>query len=581
MKRFKTVPPIIVLLLALSVRPAAAQALFTPFTKAPEVTNVAEVKKAQAAAYRQLGEPRPVGQVAVWGLIGERAEILKSELRRSAGPLLDSIALKSFSLMRFTPAQNGAEPVKVWIEMPFRFGPELLQQQAPAAPPDLVLRGGMLFDAVRTDAIPNPGILIRAGKIMQIDGAIDAPYAQVVQLGNDEFILPGFFDLHAHYAVDLFSGGRIDETAVYPALFLANGVTSTFPAGEMQPEKMRDLRLRIENGQQPGPRIYNSGPYYGTARPGWSQEITADSIYKEVDYWVTQGARAFKAKGIRPEHLKALIERAHQHGLTVTGHLDSGARNSVNPRDAILLGIDRIEHFVGGDAFTSDKSAYASFETMKFGTLEFQRIAKLFVDRRVNYDATRSAYGYYGKRDPQVFDYWTDEKRFLTPYMRDVMAARAPRNVNEQFERIYWVKREEIKAFYDAGGGHLITIGTDHPSWGEFFSGFSIHREMHAIALTGIPNHAVLKIATINGARALGVGDRLGTVEAGKFADLVIVRGNPLTDIRNTRNTQRVIRAGVLYDPAALLKSVEGKLGPQTDAEAAAWGRRAASGGVR
>ena len=117
-------------------------------------------------------------------------------------------------------------------------------------------------------------------------------------------------------------------------------------------------------------------------------------------------------------------------------------------------------------------------------------------------------------------------------------------------------------------------MGTDHPSWGEFFSGFSYQRELHALSLCKIPNIAVLKMATINGARALGVSDRLGTVEAGKLADLVIIQGNPLADIRNTRNVRRVIKAGVAYDPAALLQSVEGKLGPANDLEAAAWGKR-------
>jgi imidazolonepropionase-like amidohydrolase len=443
-------------------------------------------------------------------------------------------------------------------------------------PPDLLLRGGMLFDAVRDEAVPNPGILVRGAKILQI-GVTDSPGAQVVQLAADQFILPGFFDLHAHYAVDFFSGGRKDDTVVYPALFLANGVTSTFPAGEMQPDSMRALRLRIESGVQAGPRVYNSGPYYGTARPGWSQTMTADSIYREVDYWVSQGARAFKSKGIRPEHLRPLIERAHMHGVTVTGHLDSGFRNSVNPRDAIEMGIDRIEHFMGGDAFTNDKSAYASLVDLNVNSPEFARIAKLFIDRGVFFDATRSAYGYYGKREPVVFNYFTEEKRFLTPYMRQVIDTRAPRQVNEQFERIYWAKQKEIKAFFDAGGGHLITTGTDHPSWGEFFSGFSIHREMHALNLTGIPNAAVLKMATINGARALGVSDRLGSIQVGKFADLVVVAGNPLADIRNTRNVKHVIKAGVLYDPAALLKAVEGKLGPANEAESAMWGRRGAS----
>jgi len=438
----------------------------------------------------------------------------------------------------------------------------------------LVIRGGRLFTATADQAMPNPGIVIRAGKIAQIGGTIDESGARVLRIADDEMVLPGFFDVHAHYAVDFFGGGRIDETEVYPTLFLANGVTSTFPAGEMQPEKMRDARMRIDRGEAVGPRIFSSGPYFGSARPGWSHDISADSIKKEVDYWVSQGARAFKAKGIRGAQLAALVDAAHRHGITVTGHLDSGFRGSVNPRDAIMLGIDRIEHFLGGDAFPAERSAYASFERLDVNTPEFERVAKLFIDRGVFYDATRSAYGYYGKQDPVVFERFTDEQRFLTPYLRGALQATPPRRVFDQFETIYWIKKDEIKAFYDAGGGHLITIGTDHPSWGEFLSGFSIHREMHAIALTGIPNAAVLRMATINGARALGVSDRLGSVEVGKWADLVIVKGDPTVDIRSTRNTRHVIKAGVLYDPAALLASVEGKLGPASDAEAASWGRR-------
>jgi imidazolonepropionase-like amidohydrolase len=441
---------------------------------------------------------------------------------------------------------------------------------------DVLLAGGWMFTGTSDARIRNPGILIRAGKLLRIGGdlSLAAPDADTIRVADGETILPGFFDLHAHYAVELFGNGRIDETVAYPALFLANGVTSTFPAGEMQPENMRALRLRVENGEQPGPRIYNSGPYFGTARPGWRRDMTADSIRAEVDHWVAQGARAFKAKGIAPDHLRPLIERAHFHGLTVTGHLDSGNRGSVNPRDAILMGIDRIEHFLGGDAILGTRPAYSSLETLDVTTPEMARIFALYVQHRVNYDATMSAYGYYGKRDPEVFAYFTDEKRFLTPYMRQVVDARAPRGVNEQFERIYWVKRKELKAFYDAGGGDLITLGTDHPSWGEFFSPFSVHREMHSFVLSGLPPAAALRIATINGARALGVGDRLGSIEVGKWADLVVVRGNPLADIRRTRDVRVVVRGGRVYDPAALLKSVEGKIGPASEAEAGLWGAR-------
>ena len=94
--------------------------------------------------------------------------------------------------------------------------------------------------------------------------------------------MPGLFDLHAHFAVDLFGEGRVDEYRVNPVLFLANGVTSTFPAGEVDPDEARRGRERIASGEIPGPRIFSSGPYWGTARPGWRHEaMTPDSIRME------------------------------------------------------------------------------------------------------------------------------------------------------------------------------------------------------------------------------------------------------------------------------------------------------------
>jgi imidazolonepropionase-like amidohydrolase len=484
-----------------------------------------------------------------------------------------AIALCALALLAAVAAPLAQNPAQ----------PPQPQGQVPAPPPanpaalqpgDIVITGGQLFDGVRDTLVPNTGLVIRHGIFLEVGAALsgrDLGPAQVIRLDADQTILPGLFDLHAHYAVDLFGQGRVDEYTANPLIFLGNGITSTFPAGEVDPEGMMAARRRIERGEQVGPRIMSSGPYFGTARPHWSNATeTPEQIRKEVDEWAAKGVRGFKAKGIQPAQLVALIDQAHRYGLTVTGHLDSGFRNSVNPRDAIYMGIDRIEHFMGGDAITGDKNAYASLQSLDLSRPEVDAIFKLYLQRNVYYDATVSAYGYwYNPKDERVYPDW-DEQRFLTPHAREVVDART-KPQNAQFKLLYEVKLKEVKRFYDAGGARLITVGTDHPSWGEYWSGFGTHRELRALAVAGIPPAAALKMATINPARAIGMGDKLGSIEAGKFSDLVVIRGNPLQDITTTHNVERVMVRGDLYDAKALLEQAKGTLGPKTAADDEWW----------
>ncbi|MCP4193310.1 MAG: amidohydrolase family protein, partial [Planctomycetaceae bacterium] len=94
---------------------------------------------------------------------------------------------------------------------------------------------------------------------------------------------------------------------------------------------------------------------------------------------------------------------------------------------------------------------------------------------------------------------------------------------------------------------------------------------MNVLHESGIPAAEVIKIATINGAQALGIAEDHGSIERGKSGDLCIVRGNPLQQIRNTRNVTHVVRAGLHYDPQQLLNDCRGKLGPTNADEAKAW----------
>ena len=427
---------------------------------------------------------------------------------------------------------------------------------------DTIIKGGWLFDGVGDDVVKNSGIVIVNGTFLEVGANLagrDLSKMKVIELTDNDYILPGIFDLHAHHNIQVLGVGRADETEVNPVIFLANGVTSVNPCGEYNPEEMMELKRAIARGEKIGPRMFNTGPYFGTARRGWNREATREDIYRDVDYWAEQGVGNLKAKGIQADHLRWLIERGHQQGLTVSAHLDSGRGTSVNPKDAILMGLDRVEHFLGGDSLPPTRSAYQSLAELDPNDPRVDEVIELYLKHQVIFDATMTAYGYFGKRS-EGYDYWVDERKFFTPEVQ-AWQKEQNRGVNEQFEKIYWVKRKMLKKFYDAGG--TITLGTDHPSWGQFLSGFGAHRELDAFVLSGIPPAAALKIATINGARALNVSDKLGSIEPGKFADLFVIKGNPLEDIRRTRTVHTVMKAGQVYQTRQLLDSVIGKMGPK------------------
>ncbi len=428
----------------------------------------------------------------------------------------------------------------------------------------LLVTGGRWLDVQAGELRANGGIVSLGGRLMTVgtlpDG-IDLSEARRIELSDTDVVLPGLIDLHAHYNVQLLGLPRREELVATPVLWLANGVTSTFPAGEYDPEGMWALRLRIQRGEQPGPRLYNSGPYFGRTRPGWST-LSRDSLFAEVDLWASRGARGFKAKNADAQTVAWLVERAHHHGLTVTGHLDSGIGSSVNPRDAILMGIDRIEHFLGGAAFPPDRTAYKSFPEVRVDSPEFRDIVELYKTHNVTYDPTITAYAYYGiegKSHPAL-EFWTDERRFLSPEVRDWIDEGGPDFNLASFDDILAAKCPLVRAFHEAGG--RLGLATDHPSWGVWLPGFVAHREMHALTLCGIPNADVLRIATLNGAQALGLSDRLGSLEPGKLADFFVVSGDPLVDIRATRDVRWVVKSGTVYDPAALLDGIEGRFAP-------------------
>jgi imidazolonepropionase-like amidohydrolase len=440
----------------------------------------------------------------------------------------------------------------------------------------LVIRGGWLFDGVSDTRRRNSGILIREGKIAALDVAAEhhkLMHARVIELAESETILPGLIDLHAHYNLDLVDKGRVEEVVHNGLIFLANGVTSTWSAGEFYPERVIAQRDLIEAGDAIGPRLFASGPYFGAFRceyqvkvaadecEGWPNDISEEEIRNEVDRWAQQGVVSIKIKQATPGEAKIIIEQAHKNGMTTAGHLANyNVEYDVSTRDAILMGMDRIEHQLTLALASSDPRSAKMHE-----------IVELMIKHQVYYDANLQMYGGINLREQYLADMvWIEEAKYFTPYAQKLLEQRGPpppeSDVPEFNQRVV-----EFMALYKAGGENLLIVGTDEPIYTSLLPGFAYHRELLAMTYAGLPPIAVLKAATINGATALGVADRLGSIEAGKLADLVVVRGNPLDDIKVARNIRFVVKEGVVHDPKTLLLSAEGKIGPAGPADHADW----------
>ncbi len=439
---------------------------------------------------------------------------------------------------------------------------------------EVIIRGGWLFDGIDDTRRQNTGIVIRDGIFVEIDADLQEKVltgANVIDLTESETILPGMIDLHAHYNFDLVDAGRAEEVVYNGIIFLANGVTSTWSAGEYFPERVLERRALVDAGEATGPRLFASGPYFGGFRceysiktaaddcPAWPNDITEEEIRAEVDKWAEQGVVSIKMKQATPGEAKILIEQAHEHGMSVTGHLSNyDGEYDVHLRDAILMGIDRVEHQItlgsGGP-----KSA------------EMKQMIDLILEHQVYYDANLQMYGGVNLRKELGPDMvWTDEAKFFTPYSQALLEKRGP-PPPESDEAEFAQRVLELKSLFESGGENLLVVGTDEPVYTTLLPGFAFHRELLAMVHAGLPAAAVLKAATINGANALGVADKLGSIESGKLADLFVAKGNPVDDMKAARNVQLVIKAGVIYDPESLLKSAEGMIGPAGPDDHADW----------
>jgi imidazolonepropionase-like amidohydrolase len=456
------------------------------------------------------------------------------------------------------------DKVLILIVLATAVGGDLHAQFRSAVENELIITGGWLFDGTSDERKPNPGIVIRDGRFQAVGpvalAALPKP-ATVIELDDSQTLLPGMFDLHAHYNYDLLGQGRVEEVQHSGNVFLANGVTATWSAGEYYPERVLAQRELIDNGKATGPRLFASGPYMGGFRCeyaiktaaddciGWPNDITEAEIRAEVNYWADRGVVSIKIKQATPQEARILIDQAQKRNMTTAGHLyNYETTYDVDAREAIRMGLDRLEHNI-------------TLGTGGPQSSEADEVIGLLLKHRVFFDANLQMYGSVNLRADLPGMVWTDESQYFTPYTQKLLEERGPPGPESEPDD-FNQRLVELRKFHDAGGADLMIVGTDEPVYTSLLAGFAYHRELMALVYAGIPPADVLRAATINGARALGVDKQLGTIEAGKLADLFVVQGNPLEDITAARNVELVIKDGQVYSPQKLLEGAVGKIGP-------------------
>jgi imidazolonepropionase-like amidohydrolase len=416
-------------------------------------------------------------------------------------------------------------------------------------------------------------VTIADGRITAVSHAADFRVAKGTRLvdGRGKFLIPGLWDMHIHSAFgDWFPGG---SDIILP-LFIANGVTGVRDMGGDIPILL-EWRKEIAAGEMVGPRIFFSGPmldgYLPDGKnlrfPSTVAITTPESAIAAVDSLKAQGSDFIKVQSLisHDAYLAAAAE-ARKQGLPFVGHVPDKVRIA----EVAEAGQKSIEHLMGiFEGCSTEEEKFIKGE----GTLDLllttynqQRcdaIITLLVRKQVWQVPTltwQRGGTFLDQRDlkHQPLDkyvpaYWRDITwhRFLEQMMpdlvRDSLASRTE----------YFVRNlKMVEAMHKAGEPFL--AGTDTAAGIYIMPGFSLHDELANFVEAGFTPMESLATATSNPAKFLGIEKDLGSVEAGKIADLVLLSASPLEDIHDTQKIAGVFAAGRYYSRADLDEILSG-----------------------
>ena len=423
----------------------------------------------------------------------------------------------------------------------------LLLCAAPSRNPDSIVAfvDVTVIPMDRERTIPHSTVVVQGDKILAIGPAEDTPLpARAVRVnGTGKFLIPGLAEMHAH-----IPGGQVSDSVVHRTLFLyvAGGITTI--RGMLGHPRHLELRARAARSNLISPTIYTSGPSLnGNSLPTVQSALSMVAEQKRAGYDFLK-----IHPGIRREVFDSLSAAAQRAGIRLAGHvpLDVGLERALEARYA---SIDHLDGYV--EAMVPSNAPVTAAESELFGLnlgehLDTTRLPSLV-------QATRKA-GVWNVPTQTLMENLgpsvSNEALARRPEMRFVPAATLSEWTQEKnsilretgssaasAQRTLETRRKLIRALHAGGAGLL--LGSDAP---QIYNvpGFSIHRELEALVAAGLTPYQALETGTRNVAVFFGTSGQTGTVAEGKRADLVLLDGNPLTNIRNTGRRSGVMLRG-------------------------------------
>jgi imidazolonepropionase-like amidohydrolase len=419
---------------------------------------------------------------------------------------------------------------------------------------------------IRADQV----VVIEGNRITAVGSRKDTRYSHRFSAINAKggYLIPGLWDMHVHL---VFGDWFPQAESISLPLFIANGVTSVRDMGS-DLAIVQLWRNQIETGELLGPRIMTSGPMLDGPKPRFPSSIaitTPEDGRKAVDDLKRSGADFIKLQSLIPsEAVFAIADEARKQEITFVGHVPDATRAS----DVSNAGMHSFEHLIGifegsspreDDFLKGDKS-----ETKFLATYDPARAATLaaLLAKNQTWQCPTLVWERGGNLI-DVTDFSKDARaKYVPPYWKDVTWKKFTDQVKTEFntddlatrQKFVAKELEVVQMLHKAGVPFL--AGTDTPPGVYIFPGFSLHEELQRFVAAGFTPLESLQTATLNPAKFFKMEDRLGTIETGKTADLVILEANPLADIANTQKIAAVIVNGRYFshsDVQKILQQVE------------------------